>query len=98
MENFRMRVLRNLDIAIEIVLQEGSLILKKYNDLQFYLDNIAYGRIENFKAEQRKKKIEKDRMEKKAKREKGKTPAKDRNSNPVASVKGLPGKQPKEQE
>lgn len=68
MENFRMRILRNLDIAIEIALQEGCLVIKKYDDLKFYLDNIAYGRIEHFKADQRAKKIEKDRQAKKAKR------------------------------
>lgn len=53
MENFRMNVLRNLDLAIEIIIQEGSLILKKYDDLSFYMNNIAYGRIEKFKADQR---------------------------------------------
>ena len=68
MENFRMRILRNLDIAIEIALEEGCLIIKKYDDLKFYLDNIAYGRIEHFKADQRAKKLEKDRQAKKAKR------------------------------
>lgn len=68
MENFRMRILRNLDIAIEIALQEGCLVIKKYDDLKFYLDNIAYGRIETFKADQRAKKLEKDRQAKRAKR------------------------------
>ena len=68
MENFRMNVLRNLDLAIEIVIQEGSLILKKYDDLSFYLDNIAYGRIENFKEEQRVAKLEKEKNNRKKKR------------------------------
>jgi len=37
MENFRMRVLRNLDLAIDIVLEEGIIVLKKYDNLDFYL-------------------------------------------------------------
>ena len=68
MENFRMNVLRNLDLAVEIIIQEGSLILKKYDDLSFYMENIAYGRIEKFKEEQRLKKIEKDKNARKKRR------------------------------
>ena len=41
MENFRMRILRNLDLAFEIVLDEGFTVLKKYEDLEFYLNNMA---------------------------------------------------------
>ena len=37
MENFRMRILRNLDLAIDIALDEGKIILKKYDDLRLYL-------------------------------------------------------------
>ena len=52
MENFRMRVLRNLDLAVDIVIDEGSIILKKYDDLNFYLKKISNGRIYKFKAKQ----------------------------------------------
>ena len=45
MENFRMRILRNLDLATEIALEEGLIVLKKYDDLNFYLTEIANGRI-----------------------------------------------------
>ena len=41
MENFRMRILRNLDLAFDIVQDEGFTILKKYSDLDFYLQNLA---------------------------------------------------------
>lgn len=41
MENFRMRILRNLDLAFDIVQDEGFTILKKYADLDFYLTNLA---------------------------------------------------------
>ncbi len=41
MENFRMRILRNLDLAFDIVQDEGFTILKKYSDLKFYLENLA---------------------------------------------------------
>ena len=47
-----MRVLRNWDLAVDIVLDEGSIILKKYDDLDFYLKKIANGKIYNFKARQ----------------------------------------------
>lgn len=47
-----MRVLRNLDLAVDIVLDEGHIVLKKYDDLEFYLKRIANGKIYNFKARQ----------------------------------------------
>ena len=47
-----MRVLRNLDLAVDIVIDEGSIILKKYDDLNFYLKKISNGRIYKFKAKQ----------------------------------------------
>ena len=50
MENFRMRVLRNLDLAVDIILDEGQIILKKYDDLNWYLRKIANGKIYKFKA------------------------------------------------
>ena len=53
MENFRARVLRNLDIAMDIIWEEGSKIIKKYSDLNFYLDNIAGDKIFAFKAKER---------------------------------------------
>lgn len=58
MENFRMRVLRNLDLAIDIALDQGIIVLKKYDDLNFYLKNIANERILELKAKEmmRKKK------------------------------------------
>ena len=45
-----MRVLRNLDLAVDIVLDEGQIILKKYDSLDFYLKKIANGNIYKFKA------------------------------------------------
>ena len=59
MENFRMRVLRNLDLAVELVLDEGIVILKKYEDLDFYLKKMAGGKIYDFKAMQKIKQIRK---------------------------------------
>ena len=50
MENFRMRVLRNLDLAVDIIHDEGNIILKKYDDLKFYLKKIAHGKIYTYKA------------------------------------------------
>ena len=47
-----MRVLRNLDLAVDIVLDEGQIILKKYDSLDFYLKKIANGNIYKFKAKQ----------------------------------------------
>ena len=52
MENFRMRVLRNLDLATEIALEEGLIVLKKYDDLNFYLKEIANGQIIRLKTKQ----------------------------------------------
>ena len=52
MENFRMRVLRNLDLAVDIIHDEGNIILKKYDDLRFYLKKIANGKIYTYKANQ----------------------------------------------
>ena len=60
MENFRMRILRNLDLAIEIVQDEGSTILKKYEDLNFYLSKLANGKIFDFKAKEQARIIEKE--------------------------------------
>jgi len=57
MENFRMRILRNLDLAVDIILDEGQIILKKYDDLEFYLKKIANGKIYNFKARQQLKQM-----------------------------------------
>ena len=53
-----MRVLRNLDLAIDIALDQGIIVLKKYDDLNFYLKNIANERILELKAKEmmRKKK------------------------------------------
>lgn len=45
-----MRILRNLDLACEIVHDEGSTILKKYENLDFYLKKLANGKIYDFKA------------------------------------------------
>ena len=45
-----MRVLRNLDLAVDIVNEEGAIILKKYDNLNFYLKKIANGKIYNYKA------------------------------------------------
>lgn len=60
MENFRMRILRNLDLAVEIVQDEGSTILKKYEDLNFYLSKLANGKIFDFKAKEQARIIEKE--------------------------------------
>ena len=59
MENFRMRVLRNLDLATELILDEGIVIIKKYEDLDFYLKKMAGGKIYDFKAMQKIKQIRK---------------------------------------
>lgn len=53
MENFRMRILRNLDLAFDIVLDDGFTILKKYDDLKFYLSNMAFGEKYDFLAKQK---------------------------------------------
>ena len=54
-----MRVLRNLDLAVELVLDEGIVILKKYEDLDFYLKKMAGGKIYEYKAMQKIKQIRK---------------------------------------
>ena len=53
MENFRMRILRNLDLAFEIVQDEGFTILKKYSDLNFYLTNLANDKKYRYLAQQK---------------------------------------------
>ena len=45
-----MRILRNLDLAIEWVLEEGITVLKKYQDLNFYFAEIADGKIYKLKS------------------------------------------------
>lgn len=55
-----MRILRNLDLAVEIVQDEGSTILKKYEDLNFYLSKLANGKIFDFKAKEQARIIEKE--------------------------------------
>lgn len=62
MENFRMRMLRNLDLAIEIVLDQGVVILKKYDDLDFYIDQIADGKIFELKAKEMLRKNKKTKQ------------------------------------
>ena len=61
MENLRMQVLKNLDLAIDIVLDQGIVVLKKYDDLDFYLSQIANGRIYDLKAREQIKKMQKTR-------------------------------------
>ena len=55
-----MRILRNLDLAVEIILDEGSTILKKYERLDFYLNKLANGKIYDFKAKEQVRVIEKE--------------------------------------
>lgn len=45
-----MRILRNLDLAVDIILDEGQTVLKKYDSLKFYLNKIANGKVYDFKA------------------------------------------------
>ena len=52
-----MRVLRNLDLAIDIINDEGKIILKKYDDVNEYLKRIAGDKIYKFKARQQMKKL-----------------------------------------
>ena len=59
MDNFRMRILRNLDLAIDIALEEGIIVLKKYEDLNFYLTEIADNKINKLKSRMREDKIKK---------------------------------------
>ena len=59
MENFRMRILRNLDLAVEIIIDEGQIVLKKYDKLDFYLKKISNGNIYEFKAVQQIKQLRK---------------------------------------
>ena len=55
-----MRILRNLDLAVDIILDEGQTVLKKYDSLKFYLNKIANGKVYDFKANQQIKLLKKD--------------------------------------
>lgn len=47
-----MRILRNLDLAVDIIIDEGIIVLKKYDKLDFYLKKISDGNIYEYKAVQ----------------------------------------------
>lgn len=51
-QEVRRKVLRNLDLAQTKAKEEGIKILKKYDDLYFYLKNFAFGRKTQFKVKQ----------------------------------------------
>lgn len=49
-ELIRNKLILNLNLATNKAIKEGIQVLKKYNDLDFYLENIAFGQIHEYKA------------------------------------------------
>lgn len=44
-----MKLYTNLHNAVKLVLQEGERIIKNYKRLEFYIEELSYGRKHNYK-------------------------------------------------
>ena len=51
-ETIRTRLITNLELACSKAKEEGLKVLNKYPDLDFYLSNIAFGKVYEFQAKQ----------------------------------------------